>query len=309
MITVVIPVYNEEPNIDALMNRLEQSLARLAQNHDYEVILVDDGSNDRSLEIMKSYAGRGWVRVVELVRNYGQHAAVFAGFEKAKGDIIVTLDADLQNPPEEIPRLVEVMEEGDWEVVGTVRENRQDSILRVLPSRGINAVARRITGVNLSDWGCMLRAYRRPVVDAMVECREHSTFIPALACLFAKNITEIPVRHEERVSRSSNYNLARLINLQFDFVTSFSAFPLRLLLYSGAGLALLGIAFGALIAWFRLYLGSEWAAEGVFTLFAVLFFLVGSQFFALGLIGEYIGRIYREVRKRPRYLVRRVYGE
>jgi undecaprenyl-phosphate 4-deoxy-4-formamido-L-arabinose transferase len=310
MISVVIPVYNEEANLERLMERLEKSLAALSSPQDYEIILVDDGSRDRSLEILQELGrSRPRVRVVEMVRNYGQHAAVFAGFEQARGEIIVTLDADLQNPPEEIPRLVRVMEEGDWEVVGTVREERQDSILRRLPSRLINAVTRKMTKVNLSDWGCMLRAYRRPVVQAMLACQEHSTFIPALATIFAKRVTEIPVEHAEREAGQSHYNLWKLFRLQFDLVTSFSDYPLQFLLYLGLILAGLGIAFGVLLAALRLYFGSGWAAEGVFTLFAILFFLVGAQFFALGLIGEYIGRIYREVRKRPRYLVRRVYGE
>jgi undecaprenyl-phosphate 4-deoxy-4-formamido-L-arabinose transferase len=309
MISVVIPVFNEEPNLEPLMDGLEKSLSRLEPAHDYEIIFVDDGSYDRSLEILQGFSGKKGVRIVELVRNYGQHAAVFAGFEQVRGDIVVTLDADLQNPPEEIPLLVKEMEEGGWEVVGTVREARQDSIFRLLLSRIINAITRLITGVKLSDWGCMLRAYRKPVVDAMVASQEHSTFIPALASLFAKRVTEIPVSHAERKAGKSHYNFLKLLNLQFDLVTSFSDFPLRVLLYSGIVLAFLGISFGVLLGILRLYLGSEWAAEGVFTLFAILFFLVGAQFFALGLIGEYIGRIYREVRKRPRYIVRRIYGD
>ena len=308
MISVVIPVYNEEANLARLMERLEQSLAKLPGGQDYELIFVDDGSRDRSLEILQGFLGRKGVRVVELVRNYGQHHAVFAGFEQARGEIVVTLDADLQNPPEAIPELVRVMEEGNWEVVGTVRAARQDSVLRRFPSKIINAVTRKMTGVSLSDWGCMLRAYRRPVVDAMVACEEHSTFIPALATLFAKRVTEIPVAHAEREAGQSHYTFRKLLNLQFDLVTSFSDYPLKLLLYMGLGLAGAGIAFGFLLGVLRLYFGPGWAAEGVFTLFAILFFLVGAQFFALGLIGEYIGRIYREVRKRPRYLVRKVHG-
>jgi undecaprenyl-phosphate 4-deoxy-4-formamido-L-arabinose transferase len=308
MISVVIPVYNEAANLPLLLERLEKSLSELPGQAPYEIILVDDGSTDRSLELLKGFAGRPGVKVVELTRNYGQHAAIFAGFAEAQGEIVVTLDADLQNPPEEIPRLVRTMQEGDWEVVGTIRAQRRDSLLRTIPSRIVNAVTRRITGVHLTDWGCMLRAYRAPVVKAMVECREHSTFIPALACLFAKRITEIPVGHSEREAGASKYNFFKLINLQFDLLTSFSAFPLRVLLYSGIGLALLGIAFAAFLFVLRFYFGAEWAAQGVFTLFAILFFFVGAQFFALGLIGEYIGRIYREVRKRPQYTVRQVHG-
>jgi undecaprenyl-phosphate 4-deoxy-4-formamido-L-arabinose transferase len=308
MISVVVPVYNEQANLPALMDRLQASLAQLGPEASSEIILVDDGSTDGSLALLKEFSRRPGVKVIELTRNYGQHAAVFAGFEQARGEIVVTLDADLQNPPEEIPRLVRTMEEGDWEVVGTVRAQRQDSLLRLIPSRIVNWVTRKITGVHLTDWGCMLRAYRRPVVEAMVNCHEHSTFIPALACLFAKRITEIPVGHAEREGGRSNYNFFKLVNLQFDLVTSFSAFPLRVLLYSGVGLAILGIAFAAFLFVLRFLFGAEWAAQGVFTLFAILFFFIGAQFFALGLIGEYIGRIYREVRKRPQYTVRTVHG-
>jgi undecaprenyl-phosphate 4-deoxy-4-formamido-L-arabinose transferase len=309
MLSVVIPVYNEEANLRPLVTRLTQALNTLEPAEPYEVVLVDDGSRDRSLAIMKELAAAGsHLRVVELIRNYGQHAAVFAGLEHAKGDIIVTMDADLQNPPEEVPKLVKVMREGDWEVVGSVRQMRKDSILRRLPSAAINALTRRITGVRLTDWGCMLRAYRRPVVQAMLAAKEHSTFIPALATVFAKRITEVPVAHSERAAGVSQYNLRKLVNLQFDLVTSFSDLPLKTLLYSGMALAAGGVAFGAFLAALRLIFGAEWAAQGVFTLFAILFFFVGAQFFALGLIGEYVGRIYREVRHRPRYLVREVHG-
>lgn len=309
MISVVIPVYNEEANLPALRERLITALASLTPPEDFEVVLVDDGSRDGSLGILQGWAAEdSRIKVVELVRNYGQHAAVFAGFEQARGEIVVTLDADLQNPPEEVPRLVQVMREGSWEVVGTVRQGRKDSALRRLPSALVNAVARKITGVNLTDWGCMLRAYSRPVVQAMIQSREHSTFIPALATVFAKRITEVPVAHAERAAGKSQYNFLKLINLQFDLVTSFSDLPLKTLLYTGMGLAVSGVAFGAFLAVLRLIFGAEWAAEGVFTLFAILFFFVGAQFFALGLIGEYVGRIYREVRHRPRYLVRKIHG-
>ncbi|HUT53551.1 MAG TPA: glycosyltransferase [bacterium] len=310
MLSVVIPVYNEEDNLRPLVDRLEAALNSLEPAEEYEVVLVDDGSRDRSLEIMKELARKKkFLRVVELIRNYGQHAAVFAGLEHARGDIVVTMDADLQNPPEEVPRLVQAMREGDWEVVGSVRQMRKDSVLRRLPSAAVNAMARRITGVHLTDWGCMLRAYRRSVVDAMIQSREHSTFIPALATIFAKRITEIPVAHAERAAGVSQYNFKKLLNLQFDLLTSFSDLPLKTLLYSGMALAAGGVAFGAFLAVLRLIFGAEWAAQGVFTLFAILFFFVGAQFFALGLIGEYVGRIYREVRHRPRYLVRKVHEE
>jgi undecaprenyl-phosphate 4-deoxy-4-formamido-L-arabinose transferase len=245
---------------------------------------------------------------VELTRNYGQHAAILAGFSIVRGGIVVTLDADLQNPPEEIPRLIDAMEEGGYDVVGTIRRGRKDSLLRIVPSRIVNMIARKITGVRMTDWGCMLRAYRRTVVQRMIDCHEHATFIPALATHFGKRVTEIEVAHEERHGGKSNYPLRKLVNLQFDLVASFSELPIKLIMYGGVLLAILGVCFGAFLVTARLLYGAVWAAEGVFTLFAILFVFVGLQFFAIGLIGEYIGRIYREVRKRPEYVIEHVHG-
>ena len=306
MISLVIPVYNEEANLPRLIERLRSVMKTTGRS--YEIIFVDDGSRDNSLPVLKSFLIYPEVKVVELTRNYGQHAAVFSGFSIVQGQIVITLDADLQNPPEEIPNLIRVMEEGDYDVVGTIRKERKDSFLRTFPSRIINAVTRKMTKVNMSDWGCMLRAYRRNVVERMVNCHEHSTFIPALATYFSKKVTEIEVGHQERHAGESHYSLRKLINLQFDLVSSFSDFPLKLIMYSGIGMAFLGVSFGAFLAIARLVYGASWAAQGVFTLFAVLFAFVGLQFFALGVMGEYIGRIYREVRKRPEYMIERIHS-
>jgi undecaprenyl-phosphate 4-deoxy-4-formamido-L-arabinose transferase len=305
LISVVVPVYNEEENLSPLLDRLQAALRTTGMS--FEIVFVDDGSRDGSLEVLKGFVGREGVRVLELTRNYGQHSAIISGFSVVRGDIVVTIDADLQNPPEDIPALVRTMVEGDYEVVGTVREARKDTIFRKLPSRIVNAMTRKITGIRMSDWGCMLRAYRREVVDRMVDSQEYSTFIPALATLFAKRMTEIPVGHEERHAGRSNYNLWKLMNLQFDLLTSFSEFPLRVLMYIGTGMAFLGVAFGFFLVAMRLIHGPGWAAEGIFTLFAVLFFFMGMLFFALGIMGQYIGRIYHEVRKRPRYTIRKLH--
>ncbi len=303
-ISVVIPVYNEQANLPTLMQRLVAVMEGMSKG--YEVILVDDGSRDDSLNMMKDYAKQPFVKVVELTRNYGQHAAIMAGFSVSRGDVVVTMDADLQNPPEEIPNLIRVIEEG-YDVVGTIRKSRKDSFFRIFPSRIINIVARKITGVHMSDWGCMLRAYRQPVVKRMTECHEHSTFIPALATVFAKRVTEIEVAHKERFGGKSNYPLRKLINLQFDLVSAFSDFPMRLMMYGGLLMFLLGTCFGLLLAVARLVYGAQWAAEGIFTLFAILFVFLGLQFLAMGVTGEYIGRIYREVRKRPEYVIENIY--
>ena len=306
MISLVIPVYNEEKNLHALMERIRPVMQNMGKP--YEIILIDDGSRDDSLSILKSFSTQPEVKVVELVRNYGQHAAILAGFSIVRGDITITLDADLQNPPEEIPKLVKEMEEGGYDVVGTIRKSRKDSLFRIIPSKVINIIARRITKVKMTDWGCMLRAYRRPVVERMIACHEHATFIPALATYFGKRVTEIEVAHDERSGGTSHYPLRKLINLQFDLISSFSDLPMKLLMYGGIGMAFGGVCFGIILAVARLLYGALWAAQGVFTLFAILFVFVGLQFFAFGIIGEYIGRIYREVRKRPEYVIEKVHS-
>ncbi|PKN88024.1 MAG: hypothetical protein CVU51_04770 [Deltaproteobacteria bacterium HGW-Deltaproteobacteria-1] len=304
-VSVVIPVYNEEANLEALMGRLLPVMNDMGKS--FEVILIDDGSKDNSLNLLREFAREPFIKIVELTRNYGQHAAIMAGFSVVRGNMIVTMDADLQNPPEEIPNLVRVMEEGGYDVVGTIRRGRKDSFLRILPSKIINMVARKITGVSMRDWGCMLRAYSRPVVERMIECHEQATFIPALATVFAKRVTEIEVSHEERFGGKSNYPLRKLINLQFDLVASFSNLPIKLIMYGGILMSFMGVCFGVFLAVARLVYGVRWAAEGIFTLFAVLFVFVGLQFFALGVIGEYIGRIYGQVRKRPEYVIENIY--
>ncbi len=306
-ISIVVPVYNEIENIDTFVDRLVTACGTLAQP--WEVILVDDGSHDGSTQRADQLAEKhdGVMRSVVLNRNYGQHAAIMCGFAHTRGDVVITIDADLQNPPEEIPRLVQCIEDGA-DVVGTIRRNRQDSLFRRMGSRGINWMVRKATGSPMSDFGCMLRAYRRPVVDAMLQCHERSTFIPVLANSFAKQLVEIKVAHAEREAGESKYSLWKLINLQFDLLTSMTTTPLRMLSWIGLGISAAGIAFGLLLLFLRLAMGAEWAGDGVFTLFAILFIFIGAQFIGLGLLGEYLGRVYNDVRGRPRYFVDHVAG-
>ena len=303
-LSIVIPVYNEEKNLGVLHERLTPVL--LALKRSYEVVLIDDGSRDRSVEIMRGMAAKDpTLVVVELARNYGQHAAVFAGFEQARGEVVVTLDADLQNPPEEIPKLLAQIDQG-YDVVGGWRAERVDSYLRTIPSKLVNAFTSRVTGCNLKDYGCMLRAYRSSIIERMLMHREISSFIPALATVVGGRVIEIPVEHSERHAGVSQYNLWRLLKLNYDLVTGFSILPLQLLSFIGFGMSVLGVGFGIFLFIRRLIVGPE--AEGLFTLFAILFFFVGTLYMALGLLGEYVGRIYQEVRGRPRYIVARVVG-
>lgn len=301
-ISVVIPMLNEAANIEPLFARLFPVLDGTGEP--YEVVAVDDGSTDRTLEMLRGQRKiHPQLRVLSFARNFGQHAAVMAGFEASRGDWIVTLDADLQNPPEEIPKIVAAFREG-YDLVNTYREGRQDTSFRRCASRVTNAMVRRFSGIALSDFGCMLRGYHRSVVAPMIERKEYRTFIPALAMLHSRRPTEVAVQHSGRERGASNYSLLKLFSLQLDLVTSFSIAPLRMLFILGWGIAFLGIAFGALVMVLRFIYGEAWAEHGVFTLFAILFFFVGAQFLAFGLLGEYIGRIYQEVRNRPTYLLR-----
>lgn len=303
-ISVVVPVYNEEGNLPRLLPRLVPVLEGLARP--WEVVFVDDGSRDGSLALLKE-AARAWpgrVKAVELLRNAGQHMAIMAAFGETDGEYVITLDADLQNPPEEIPKLVAKMDEGH-DVVGTVRAKRRDTLFRKAASRLVNRTTALLTGMKLGDYGCMLRGYHRDIVDVMTASGEASTFIPALAQLYARHPVEIDVAHEERAEGESKYSVLRLVRLNFDLMTGFSVVPLQLFGLLGFLTALFGFGFGAFLLVRRLVVGAE--LEGVFTLFALAFLVMGVIMAGVGMVGEYVGRIYQQVRGRPRFLVRRVH--
>ncbi len=304
-VSVVVPVYNEQAVLPGLFARLYPVLDALDRS--YEIVFVDDGSCDQSASLLRDqYEKRSeCTRVVFLRANAGQHAALLAGFSYARGDQVVTLDADLQNPPEEIPRLLAQMDQGH-DYVGTIRRKRRDSLWRRWASRWMNALRERITNIRMTDQGCMLRAYERGIISAILDSRESLTFIPALAYLYAGNPKEIVVEHEERAAGVSKYPLYKLIHLNFDLMTGFSIAPLQIFSVAGFLVSFLSILFVVYLVIRRLVLGPE--VEGVFTLFAIAFFLLGIVLFGIGLLGEYVGRIYVEVRQRPRYLVRAVLG-
>ena len=300
-VSVLIPLLNEQESLPELQQRIHNTLEGIGKP--YEVIYINDGSTDSTQRILEDLHGRfPSVKVIEFNRNYGQHMALFAGFQGCHGEIIITIDGDLQNPPEEIPKLVQKMEEG-YEVVATYRRNRQDSLFRRFASNIVNKITSRLVGVKLKDYGCMLRAYSRPVIDHINMCTESSSFIPALANTFARKIVEIEVAHEERKKGQSKYSIFRLLRLNFDLMTSFSLLPIQFIGVLGSIIAVLGLAFAVLLIIRRLIVGPE--GEGVFTLFGILFFFIGIQIFSLGIIGEYIGRIYQEVRRRPRFVIKK----
>ncbi|OGT40163.1 MAG: UDP-4-amino-4-deoxy-L-arabinose-oxoglutarate aminotransferase [Gammaproteobacteria bacterium RIFCSPHIGHO2_12_FULL_38_14] len=303
-ISVVIPVHNEEAVLEELYSRLTRALDQLGKT--FEIILTNDGSQDRSAQILSELHKRRpeQIRIIEFSGNFGQHMAIMAGLEHSRGEIMITMDADLQNPPEEIGKLVAAIERGH-DVVNTYRENRQDKWWRLQVSKWHNKIrAKMIPQLKMKDEGCMLRAYHRNVVDLMIATEESTTFIPALALTYAAHPTEVGVAHAERAAGTSNYNFYKLIRYNFDLITGFSIFPLQVFTMIGIFISLASFLFVVFLFLRRLIVGPE--VEGVFTLFAILFFLIGMVILGLGIVGEYVGRIYQEVRKRPRFVIRRI---
>ncbi len=302
-VSVIVPVYNEEAGLGSLFARLYPALDALGIA--YEIVFINDGSKDRSAALLREQFQRRpeVTRVILFNGNFGQHMAIMAGFEHARGRRVVTLDADLQNPPEEIGNLLAAMDRGH-DYVGTIRRKRQDSAFRRWSSKLMNKVRERITKVRMTDQGCMLRAYSRDIVDAMSSSREVNTYIPALAYTYAANPTEIEVAHEERTAGESKYSLYKLVRLNFDLVTGFSIVPLQMYSILGFLVSLVSVGFFGLIIYRRIAYGPE--AEGLFTLFAIAFLLIGVGLFGIGLLGEYVGRIYQQVRERPRYVIQAI---
>jgi undecaprenyl-phosphate 4-deoxy-4-formamido-L-arabinose transferase len=303
-ISVIVPVYNEEESLPSLCARLFGVLDEMGKP--YEVLFVNDGSRDATLPFLLQTLKRrsGTMRIIDFNGNFGQHMAIMAGFENARGEIVITIDADLQNPPEEIPRIVRCIEDGH-DVVGTVRRHRRDTVFRVAASRVVNRLTNRITGLSLHDYGCMLRGYRRDIVDIINELAEAATFIPALAQKFATSPVEIDVAHSGREQGRSKYGLFRLLRLNFDLMTGFSLAPLQAVTMTGILISVLSFLFAVFMFIRRIVVGPE--AEGVFTLLAILFLLMGVTISCIGIEGEYVGRIYQEVRRRPRYVIRKIY--
>lgn len=300
LVSVIIPVYNEEAGLQALFDRLYPAMDAL--NVRYEIVFINDGSRDRSAAILaEQYQKRRDVtRVILFNGNFGQHRAILAGFVHCHGERIITLDADLQNPPEDIGALLAEMDKGH-DYVGSIRRQRNDSLWRHVASRAMNRLREKLTRIKMTDQGCMMRAYSRRIIDTINQCQEMHTFIPALAYSFAQKPTEIIVGHEERHAGESKYSLYSLIRLNFDLMTGFSIVPLQM--FSMLGM-LVSFFAGLLVCYLigrRIVIGPE--AEGLFTLEAILMFLIGLSLFGIGILGEYIGRIYQEVRQRPRYLI------
>ena len=304
-LSLVIPVYNEEENLTELIARTTAACDKL--DCTTEIILVDDGSADRSMDMIIE-ASQKDPRIVGVIltSNFGQHAAVTAGLQTSRGKYVVTLDADLQNPPEEIYKLLEKLREG-YDVVGSIRENRQDTLFRKVGSKMVNLMVRKLcNGKTMTDYGCMLRGYSRNVVDAILLCHENGKFIPMLAMSYARKSVEVHVKHAERAAGVSKYSVMKLIALQYDLLTGTSTFPLRLLTFFGFAIGGFGVLFG-LYVFIRSQLDKDWGFGGTFALFAVVFVLMGMQFASMGLMGEYIGKIHLNARSRPQFFIESIH--
>jgi glycosyltransferase involved in cell wall biosynthesis len=309
-VSVVIPVYNEEANVAELVERVGAALTRSGRS--FELICVDDGSRDGSAAALDALAAsRPWLKPLYLIRNYGQSAALQAGFDAAQGELIVTLDGDLQNEPDDIPQLLDFLgEHPDIDVISGWRKERQDrAVSRKLPSMVANRMISRVTGVELHDYGCALKVYRADIIRGLRLYGELHRFIPALAAEVGAKIVELPVRHHARTRGVSKYGIDRTFRVLLDllwikFLMRFLHRPLQA--FGGVGLAMGGAGF-LILAWLsaeKIFLERDIGGRPLLLL-GVLLMLIGVQLVATGLIGELLTRIYHEPQGRAQYLLRR----
>ncbi len=307
-VSVVIPLYNEEENVDELHRSLKPVMD--ATGIEYEILYVDDGSTDNTLNLLqKIQSGDSSLTILSLRRNFGQTAAFAAGFDYARGDIIVTMDGDLQNDPKDIPKLLELME--DNELVSGWRKKRQDPFLsRRLPSIIANWLISRVTGVNLHDYGCSLKAYRRDVVKNLKLYGEMHRFIPAVASWYGVKIAEVETTHHPRKRGKSKYGISRTMKVVLDLITvkflqSFSTKPLQFFGPVGLLSGILGFLISLYLTFEKFILGNDIGGRPLLLLGALLI-IVGIQFIGMGLLGEMMARVYHETQKKPIYVMRRV---
>ncbi len=311
-ISVVVPLYNEEDNVQLLYEEIKGVLDTMAEQA--EIVFVDDGSRDTTLAKLEAIqAGDDHVRVVSLRRNFGQTAAMTAGFDHARGGVIITMDGDLQNDPHDIPQLVGKLNEG-YDVVTGWRHDRQDAFLsRRLPSQLANRLISRVTGVGLHDYGCTLKAFRREVIDNINLYGEMHRFIPAIASGMGISFTEVKVNHRARRFGTSKYGISRTIRVVLDLITvkfmlSYATRPLHVFGTVGVVSSLLGVTIGLILTVQRQLFGIGLANRPLLLL-AVLLIFMGIQFITIGLLAELVVRTYHESQKKPIYYVRKVLGE
>lgn len=306
-LTVVVPIYNEEENIAVLHERLTAALS--PSGLDYELILVDDGSSDHSYAMLRDVAAAdARVRVIRFRRNFGQTAAMAAGFDAAVGRVVVPMDGDLQNDPTDIPRLLEKINEG-YDVVSGWRKDRKDTFInRKLPSIIANGLISRLTGVHLHDYGCTLKAYRREVLEGISLYGEMHRFVPALASQVGARVAELPVKHHPRMFGTSKYGISRTLRVVLDLMTvkfllAYSTKPIQLFGRWGIYTLFAGVLSGMATLYMKLFDHMSMNRNPLFILTAFLLFM-GIQFIVLGLLGELNARTYYEAQGKPIYVVR-----
>jgi glycosyltransferase involved in cell wall biosynthesis len=309
-LSIVIPIYNEEENVPLLAEEIRQAMDPTGVP--YEVVAVDDGSSDASwgrLEAVRAQDPR-WI-LVGLRRNFGQTAALSAGFDHARGEVIVPLDGDLQNDPADIPRLLALAK--DYDVVSGWRKNRQDKFLsRRLPSLLANWLISKVTGVHLHDYGCTLKAYRREVIEHLHLYGEMHRFIPAIASWMGITLIEVETHHRPRRFGRSKYGIARTLRVLLDLITvkfllRFATKPIQVFGMLGLGCTGIGGIIGAYLSFLKLFAGAQIGGRPLLFL-AVLLIVIGVQFIIMGLLGEMLVRIYHEAQRKPIYMVKRVQG-
>lgn len=309
MISVIIPAYNEEENVEPLYEQLKRTLDEA--NTDYEIFFIDDGSTDNTFKVLKKVHGKdSAVKIIKFRRNFGQALAFSAGFDHSKGEVIITMDGDLQNDPNDIPRLLDKLEEG-YDIVKGWRVNRKDPFFsKRLPSKIFNWLTSRITGVKLHDFACAINAYRREVVEDINIYGELHRYIAVLATMKGVSIAEIEVKHHPRIHGESKYKVGRLMRGTFDLITikfllSYSTRPLHLFGIPGIISFFTGFVIGAYLSIQRLVFGMG-IGDRPLLLLAVLLIFLGVQFITMGLLGEVITRVYYEVQNKPRYAIREI---
>lgn len=310
-VSIVVPLYNEAESLP----RLYESLLPLLDDwaREFEVILVDDGSTDNTADILRGLQAQdNRLTAVFLRRNFGQTAAFAAGFDHARGNVIVTMDGDLQNDPADIPMLLDKMDEG-YDIVSGWRVDRQDTyITRKLPSQVANRLISRITGVQLHDYGCSLKAYHRDVIDGIQLYGEMHRFIPALASWMGVRVTEVPVNHNAREFGQSKYGLSRIVRVILDLLTvkfllDYATRPIQIFGLLGLIMLLIGGGMGTYLATIRLFFDQA-IGNRPMVILAALLIMVGVQLVIMGLLGEVLVRTYHEAQNKPVYVVREVLG-
>jgi len=312
-ISLVIPVFNEEENLETLQQEVAEALEKLRGRYDSEVVYVDDGSSDRSFLILKGLREKdSRVKIIRFRRNYGQTAALAAGFDNASGDVVITLDADRQNDPNDIPLLLEKVNEG-FDVVSGWRKDRKDPFIsRRLPSMMANGLISMITKVHLHDYGCTLKAYRKNVIKNINLCGEMHRFIPAIASWLGVTIAEVPVNHRPRVAGKSKYGISRTVRVILDLITvkfllSFSTRPIQFFGLLGVVSGGVGVLIGLYLSILR-YVFSQSIGGRPLLMLAVLLILIGVQFVSMGLLGELMARTYHETQGKRIYWIREICG-